>query len=49
MPRVTRAPSHAKSWYAGEAEGLGAQIDGWLESAEGPSEGEAGARAIIAP
>ncbi|KAG1660012.1 hypothetical protein FOA52_009832 [Chlamydomonas sp. UWO 241] len=49
MPRVTRAPSHASSWYIGDAAGLSRSIDGWLEAAEGPSEVDAGARAIIAP
>eukprot|EP00878_Enallax_costatus_P011757 GHUV01012273.1.p1 GENE.GHUV01012273.1~~GHUV01012273.1.p1 ORF type:complete len:281 (+),score=40.95 GHUV01012273.1:178-1020(+) len=48
MPRVSRAPSHAGSWYEGEGTRLQKQIEGWLAKADVADKGPA-ARAIIGP
>ncbi|KAF8072346.1 memo1 [Scenedesmus sp. PABB004] len=48
MPRVSRAPSHASSWYAAEPAKLEQQIDAWLAKAGGPADGP-GAAGVIAP
>ncbi len=50
MPRVTRSPSHAGSWYAVEAGVLTKEIGDWLSKAREDGEAVNGhAQAIIGP
>lgn len=49
MPRVSRKPSHAGSWYEADPVALARQIDGWLEAVPASALAGPATRAIIGP